>query len=279
VSDVARQAVAGIQWWHVIDVASGVTTPGSWDLRPTARRMPWPSSLKGLRCLDVGTMDGFWAFELERRGAGEVVAIDVDPARYDVPAAEREQPPSAHESRERDTFRLAATLLESRVRYRHLSVYDLDPHDIGEFDVVFMGYVLQQLRDPLRGLEAVRRVCRGHLILLDTVRRPLSLIPVPLARLDARRDGTEWFVFNPRGLVKALRLAGFEVEAVTPILRDRRSDYTAANREPAALAARAMYTTGLRGRSGAVRARPIHHPQPALRDADGVTDRRHMPPT
>ncbi len=25
----------------------------------------------GLRCLDVGTMNGFWAFELDRRGAGE----------------------------------------------------------------------------------------------------------------------------------------------------------------------------------------------------------------
>ncbi len=84
-----------------------------------------------------------------------------------------------------------------------------------------MGYVLQMLRDPLRGLEAVRRVCRGHLILLDTVSRPLDWLPAPLARLDARRDGSEWFVFNRRGLRKTLDLAGWVVEETTPLLRDR----------------------------------------------------------
>ena len=54
-----------------------------------------------------------------------------------------------------------------------------------------MGYVLQMLRDPLRGLEAVRGVCRGSLILLDTVSLPLSLLPAPLARLNARRGALE----------------------------------------------------------------------------------------
>jgi hypothetical protein len=34
--------------------------------------------------------------------------------------------------------------------------------------------------DPLRGLEAVRRVCRGHLVLLDTVSAP------PLDQGDTR---------------------------------------------------------------------------------------------
>ena len=60
-------------------------TPGGWDLRATADALPWPKEpLTGLRCLDIGTMDGFWAFELERRGAGEVLATDVlDAARLD----------------------------------------------------------------------------------------------------------------------------------------------------------------------------------------------------
>jgi len=71
-----REAIAGLRWWHVMEVAPGVETPGSWDLRPTAELMPWPASLSGARCLDIGTMDGFWAFELERRGAAEVLAID-----------------------------------------------------------------------------------------------------------------------------------------------------------------------------------------------------------
>ena len=85
-----RRRVADHGWWHTIELAPGVVTPGWWDLRPTAARLPWPGSLQGLRCLDVGTMDGFWAFELERRGAGEVHAIDLaDPARQDVPYRQR----------------------------------------------------------------------------------------------------------------------------------------------------------------------------------------------
>jgi hypothetical protein len=116
-----------------------------------------------------------------------------------------------------------------------------------------MGYVLQMVRDPLGALEAVRRVCRGHLLLLETVSRPLSFLPSPVARLDARRDGREWFVFNRRGLRKVLELAGFEVEAMTPILRDR---YGPPPRgESISFGARAMYRLGIRGRSIAVRAK------------------------
>jgi len=151
------------------------------------------------------------------------------------------------------TFAVAAELLGSKARHLDLSVYDLEPGEIGEFDVVVMGFVLQLLRDPLRGLEALRRVCRGHLIVLDTVSRPLSLLPAPVARLDARRDGSEWFVFNRRGLARALHLTGFEVEVVTPILRDH---YPRQPGEPTAPIGRAMRTIGLRGRSTAVRARP-----------------------
>ena len=249
----AQAGIDGLEWWHMIELAPGVVTPGAWDLRPAAERMPWPPSLEGLRCLDVGTMDGFWAFELERRGAAEVVAIDlVDLERQDAPVVRRGRGPAPPQRLRGRTFRIAAELLRSRAQYRDLSVYDLDPHDVGEFDLVVMGYVLQMLRDPLRGLEAVRG-CGGQLILLDTVSQPLSLIPTPLARLDARRDGSEWFVFNRRGLRKALELAGFAVEAMTPIFRDRygppRKD------EAVALGARAMYIAGLRGRSMAARAR------------------------
>lgn len=52
-------------------------TPGWFDLRPIVDRMPWPD-VRGKRCLDVGTWDGFLAFELERRGAAEVVATDIE---------------------------------------------------------------------------------------------------------------------------------------------------------------------------------------------------------
>jgi tRNA (mo5U34)-methyltransferase len=252
--EVARARIAEVEWWHTIEVAPGVLTPGGWDLRATAERMPWPQSLAGLRCLDVGTMDGFWAFELERRGAGEVVASDVlDATQLDHSVVDRLRGQRYRRGSERN-FALAAELLGSRAELRELNVYDLDPARVGEFDLVLMGYVLQMLRDPLRGLAAVRRVCRGHLILLDTVSRPLDLIPAPLTRLDARRDGSEWFVFNRRGLRKALELAGWVVDEATPLLRDRPGP--GVGRRELTLRRRAMHTLGIRGRSVAIRARP-----------------------
>ncbi|MDP9261341.1 MAG: class I SAM-dependent methyltransferase, partial [Actinomycetota bacterium] len=187
-------------WWHTIELAPGVVTPGGWDLNPTSAELPWPD-VRGKRCLDVGTADGFWAFELERRGAAEVVATDL---------------PSAFQQKARARFELARELRGSSVVYEERDVYDLD----GEYDVVVMGFVLQMVRDPLGALEAIRGVCRGHLLLLDTVSLPLSLLPSPLARLDARRNALEHFVFNRRGLRKAVELAGWTVEAQTGILRD-----------------------------------------------------------
>lgn len=236
-------------WWHTIEVAPALVTPGGWDLRPTAQWIPWPE-LAGKRCLDVGTMDGFWAFELERRGAGEVLATDVlDPMRLDTRVFGR---PGRRPS-ERN-FALAAELLGSRARLRDLSVYDLDPADVGQFDVIVMGYVLQMLRDPLRALDTLRSVCRGHLILLDTISLPLELLPSPLARLDARRDGREWFVFNRRGLRKALELTGWTVEETTAVLRDRPGP--AIGRRGLAHRSRLLHRAAIRGRSAALRARP-----------------------
>jgi len=214
-------------WWHVIDLPDGTATPGGWDLRVTTNELPWPD-VRGKRCLDVGTADGFWAFELERRGAADVLAIDV---------------PSAFQERSRSNFELARELRGSQVRYEALDVFDIE----GAFDVVVMGFMLQFLRDPIGGLEAVRRVCRGHLLLLDTVSLPLALLPAPLARLDARKltGAFELFVFNPRGMRKAVELAGWTVEAQTGILRDR----------PGPTASKTWrHRVGILGRSCAVRA-------------------------
>ena len=255
-AESAQSRIAELDWWHTIEVVPGVVTPGGWDLRATADALPWPTeALTGLRCLDIGTMDGFWAFELERRGAGEVLATDVlDAARLDRFPADRHHGQLGRRDSERN-YALAAELLGSRASLRDLSVYDLDPDDVGQFDLIVMGYVLQMLRDPLRALEAVRRVCRGRLILLDTISLPLELLPAPLTRLDARRDGSEWFVFNRRGLRKALEHSGWVVERTTPVLRDR-TGWARGERE-LPLGARAKHKIGVRGRSAAVRARPL----------------------
>jgi SAM-dependent methyltransferase len=141
-------------WYHVLDLPGGVTTPGWFDLRPVVDRLPWPD-VAGRRCLDVGTYDGFLAFEMERRGAAEVVAVDIDDHRlWDWPVDVRRQAPAdlaAMAGPEKGRgFRIAATALGSSVRREPVSVYDLSPATVGTFDVVVVGSLLLHLRDPLR---------------------------------------------------------------------------------------------------------------------------------
>lgn len=223
------------EWWHTIDLGSGVATAGWWDLRPTAARVPWPPEVRGGRCLDIGTMDGFWAFELERRGASDVVAIDL--------------PGSPGRAR----FEAAAKALSSRVSYEEASVFDLDPARHGRFDVVVVGYVLQMVDDPLGALARIRSVCRGHVVVVETISAPLSLLPAPLARLDARRDGTERFVFNRAGLRRALSISGFEIVSIAGPLRDRPGALVA--RHGVGRRSRLLHSLGVRGRSAIAVAR------------------------
>jgi tRNA (mo5U34)-methyltransferase len=205
-------------WYHTIDVAPGVTTPGWFDLRPIVDLMPWPD-VRGKRCLDIGTFDGYLAFELEKRGAAEVIAIDVeDHLLWDWPPDYREKDlprdPGFSGPPKGDGFRLVKELTGSKVEWRPLNIYDLDPADIGTFDVVVCGSLLLHLRDPIRALEAVRRVTGGHFLSSDQIELSLTLQSrhKPLFRLNGSGGDCQWFNFNAAGHERMLFAAGFEIE-------------------------------------------------------------------
>jgi tRNA (mo5U34)-methyltransferase len=141
-------------WYHTLELP-GLTTRGIFDLRPCVPRYGLPESLAGKRVLEIGTWDGFWAFELERRGAAEVVAIDLDDEReLDWPP--RRRPATFPEGARGGGFEIASELLQSRVQRRVLSVYDATPEELGgRFDLVFCGSVLIHLRDQLLALERI----------------------------------------------------------------------------------------------------------------------------
>src|SRR3954451_14577410 len=75
-----------MRWYHTLELPDGVVTPGEFDHRAVVGRLPWPD-LRGRRCLDVGSRNGLYAFEMGRRGPAEVASLDVDaPADLDLPA-------------------------------------------------------------------------------------------------------------------------------------------------------------------------------------------------
>lgn len=206
-------APEGLRWYHTLELTGGVVTPGEYDLRPVVDRLPWPASLEGMRCLDVGSRDGFYAFEMERRGAAEVVSLDVDdPADYHLPEpAQTDGDPMAEVEAGKRAFETAHAALGSRVQRVYRSVYDLDPAEHGTFDLVVVGTLLLHLRDPVGALRAIRACTTGSLIVNDVVPAGLaSLSRRPLAEL-LMRDGPFWWVANPAGLQRMVEAAGFRV--------------------------------------------------------------------
>ena len=207
-----------LKWYHTIDVAPGVVTRGWFELRHALPLLPFPE-IKGARCLDVGTWDGFYAFELERRGAREVVAIDVpDLAQIDYPPEVRADPqfdPSQSQEQPRTAgFHLLHELLQSSVEWRGINIYDLAPSLVGEFDVVVIGSLLLHLRDPVRALDAVRRVTSGHLLVIDYLHPPVHLLARrrPLFELRGESRDFQWWLASDRGLRRLLHVGGFQVE-------------------------------------------------------------------
>lgn len=201
------------EWYHTIELAPGIVTPGWFDTRKIVSTLPFPASLAGCRCLDVATFDGFWAFEMERRGAKETIGIDVlDPLAWDWPVNSTADVVDALDRRKKQGrgFEIARKALGSSVERLEMSVYDLDPAVVGEFDFVYVGSLLLHLRDPIRALERVRAVCRGSLLLVESFNLGLTLAHP--RRAVATLDGVGrpwWWNMNLSALIRAVETSGF----------------------------------------------------------------------
>ncbi len=207
--DLSKRSEA-ISWYHTLELAPGVITRGVFDLRPWVSRYGLPDRLDGMRVLEVGTFDGFWAFELERRGAAEVVALDLDD-ESDLDWPPRRRPEQFQGLLRGDGFRLAKEALSSRVERVVCNIYDADPAELGTFDLVFCGMVLIHLRDQLLALERIARLCRGTFITAEEYDPLTGLIPFPVARYRADRDAAVVF-WQPSSSMwrRMLRTAGFD---------------------------------------------------------------------
>lgn len=210
-------------WYHTLELPGIGVTPGWFDLRATTARLPWPE-VHGLRCLDVATYDGFYAFELERRGAAEVVATDIaDHAEWDWPVSLREQGPEALAAvagEKGGGFEIARRAFDSSVSKRVINVYDLTPEALGgTFDVVVCGSLLLHLRDPVRALEAIRSVCRGVFMSVEAVSLLLTrLLPRRAAAELCEEDRrVQWWTVNAAGHRRLLEVAGFEITRAVPV--------------------------------------------------------------
>jgi tRNA (mo5U34)-methyltransferase len=175
-----------IRWYHTLELEPGFVTDGWFDLRPQAHRYGLPERMDGMRALEVGTWDGFWAFEMERRGA-EVVALDLDDER-DLDWPPRRRPETFPAEPRGQGFAIAHELLGSNVERHNLSVYEATPEALGTFDFVFCASVLIHLRDQLLALERIANLCTGTFVSVEEYDPWAGLLPFPASRYLADRE-------------------------------------------------------------------------------------------
>jgi tRNA (mo5U34)-methyltransferase len=206
-----------LDWYHTLELPGGYVTPGYFDLRSVVDKVPIPKRLDGLRCLDLASSDGFWAFEMARRGAAEVVSVDLDDAtRQDWQGGPvRDSSRAAGSGRAHRAFETARGLFGFDNLERHdLSLYDVSPDALGTFDFVFMGNVLMHLADPGRALMAAATVTRGdgEFMSFEGISLPMTILRpvVPVAQLWDL-DEPRWWTPNMAGHRRLVEAGGFTI--------------------------------------------------------------------
>ncbi len=211
------QKVASIpHWGQSIPLPYGIITPGAvMDNIKTLEKLELPKDLRGKKVLDIGAWDGFYSFECEKRGAN-VVAID---NYYRMERSEER----VHGSLKNTGFNVVKEILNSRVDYRDLDVYDISKDRIGSFDIVLFLGVLYHLKYPLLALEKIFEVCKDMVVIETSFCRTLARAPFLyyVEGESLNNDPTNWFIPNIKCLEGMLSDVGFrkiEVIYKSPIL-------------------------------------------------------------
>lgn len=189
-----------------------------------------PDDLTGKMVLDVGCNAGFYSLEMKRRGAARVLGVDS----------------------QRDLIRQAQfvrAVLGVDIEYQRLSVYDLDPIRMGQFDVTLALGLIYHCKHPVLALEKLFAITR-ELLVIETAVYPPEKVPEsfeydeagsrptlhPLAYIENTTDAKEaiynWFVPGVNALTALLKNVGFDRLEVFPGVQTDRVVVACHKREP-----------------------------------------------
>jgi tRNA (mo5U34)-methyltransferase len=223
------------QWYHSVELAPGVITPGVAPLETwngTLRKLHLPD-LHGKSVLDIGAYDGFFSFAAERQGAARVVALDeyvwaTDMVSYmedwrKAKAAGTVVPAPRHSRHWRPAelpgkrpFDAARQILRSNVESVVGNFMTLDAAQLGRFDVVLFLGILYHMEEPLA---AIRRVAEflapGGFLGIET--EAVDIPGAPDAAFfeffpgsELNNDAANWWAPNMKALEGLTRAAGLQ---------------------------------------------------------------------
>lgn len=226
-------------WFHQIDLGGGRFTKSQSAIgeplehpRPTWEtvKVCLPDNLSGKSVLDVGCNAGFYCIETKRRGAARVLGVDS----------------------QRNLIRQAIfvrKVLGLEIDYQRLSVYDLDPNSLGQFDVTLALGLIYHCKHLVLALEKLFAVTR-ELLVIETAIYPPDKAPSsfvydvggiqptlhPLAYVENPPDAKEaiynWFLPGVEALCALLRNVGFDELEVFPGVQNDRAVIACRKHEP-----------------------------------------------
>lgn len=204
-----------VTWWHSgIELGDDVVTQGK--TYPRINLLPYvqlPDDLTGKTVLDIGTWDGFMAFECERRGAARVVAVDSF-------AWDKSTGTITGFATGRAGFDLAYEARQSQVEPLTCEVLDLDAAQLGTFDIVLFLGVLYHMRHPLLALERIAPLVAADGVLIVESYVDMTTHDVPAMRFypghEVNDDPTNWWGPNVACIEAMLHDVGFTEVTTLP---------------------------------------------------------------
>lgn len=206
-------------FYQTMDLPGMGVVEGLWDHRDATDVYLGHTDFKEKRVLDVGPANGFFSFEMERRGA-TVVAIDLgQEADWDAvphPGVDMASLKKTLRNNVRiveNAFWFAHKRLNSTVRLVYGSVYDT-PKLVDKVDIALMSNVLQHFRDPFLAIEQVAKVVNETMIITESLwvdddnfnaSASMRLIP----RVTVAHCTHSWWQTSPSLVTEILKLLGY----------------------------------------------------------------------
>ena len=128
--------------YHTIKLPNGVILRGTFDMSKYIHYYKIPDDLSGKTILDIGTGNGYFAFEFSKRGAN-VLTIDSTDSLWDEKLNE---------------------LMGTNVKFQKQDITTID-ETLGKFDIVFCSHVLQHNPDMFSNIERIRKITKERAII------------------------------------------------------------------------------------------------------------------
>jgi len=207
-------------FYQTITLPEYGTVEGCWDHRDNVDAYLGHTDFSGKQVLDVGPGSGFFSFEIEKRGAAKVTALDLgENSDWDAVPHEGVDAEALRATLRTNVrlcqkaFWFSHQVLKSHVELVHGSAYDT-PKLIDAVDIALMGNILGHLRDPFRAIEQVAKVVRDRIIITEAIgmddpaflnSSTMHLMP----RAETPSVNHSWWQLSPVLVIEILKLLGF----------------------------------------------------------------------